>query len=190
MNRHAQRLALAVHKAAAEQKVGAQDWQHQLHQLFIGDNVFAGALERAQSRDQLFVGLGDRVFADVAAHRARSGRGKQRQRRGQTSLTQRMRQLEGQQPAQTVTEQRIRFVQFGADLVSQVVGQSHDVGLQHFVHAHAATGKLQRAHVQPLGQFAPPRAVEHRAGAGERQAEQRQAHGRAHIETVRWWARV
>ncbi len=43
MDRHAERLAPAIHKAAAEQKIGAQDRQHQLHELLVGDDVFAGA---------------------------------------------------------------------------------------------------------------------------------------------------
>ncbi|RMQ50121.1 hypothetical protein ALQ04_05427 [Pseudomonas cichorii] len=181
MDRHAQWLALAILEAAAGQEVGAKNRQHQLHQFIVGNHVLAGALELAQAGDQLFIGLGHGVFAYIATHRPCRGREKHDQRCRQATCAQDMRQLEGQQGAEAMSENRVGFIQFDADLIGQAIGQLYDIGLQRLIHAHATPWQLKRANVQPLGQLAPPRAVEHRTGPGKGQAEQRQVRRSAHV---------
>ncbi len=175
MDRHRQRLAPAIGEAAAEKEIGAQDRQDQFEQFFVGDHAFTGATQLAQASDQFGVAFLDGVFTDIAPGRTCRGRGEQRQRRRQAALAQDMGQLEGQQAAEAVAEQRVGTVQLDGDFVGQVIGERHHVGLQRLVHAHATPGQLQRAHPQPGRQLLPPGAVAHGAGAGIRQAEQGQA---------------
>ncbi|MNP54696.1 hypothetical protein D3C76_1492730 [compost metagenome] len=111
----------------------------------VAQGLFAGSAELTQTGKQFIVGFFDGIFADIAQGRPGGRRCEQGQWCSQAPGAQGMGQLERQQAAQAVTEQGIRPVQFGFDLVGQLEGQLLQVTLQGLTHAHAAPGQFQWA---------------------------------------------
>ncbi|MNP48353.1 hypothetical protein D3C76_1424650 [compost metagenome] len=90
----------------AQLEVGAQDRQCQAHQLFIGQDFFAGAIETAQLLDQLGIGFGFGKTPVVILTQGWRGRArsKQRHRFRAAKCTQGVGHFTSEQCAQTMAE--------------------------------------------------------------------------------------
>ncbi|MNP39807.1 hypothetical protein D3C76_1333970 [compost metagenome] len=140
MHRTFEQRTLDRLETPAQLEVGAQDRQPQVHQLLVGQDFFAGAVERAQMLDQFAIAFRfGKTPVVVDAHRRRSSaRGEQCHRLRAAERAKSMGHFTSQQRAEAVAEQGIGRLERGLVFMSQLQRQAAQIGVQRFAVARSA----------------------------------------------------